>query len=117
MGRRGLFQDGVEVTWVVLCLLGMPLVTCAYLLRKATLRLLQFDMIWDMVTGDLLEYERDLRRMSSGDLLVDHPEVLAFHRRNQAALRAVSEGLRQIVDARGVQPPGPPEVLPRPEVE
>lgn len=88
-------------------------VALAFLLIRATKRLLQFDYIWEALLPELIEYESDLRKMAGGDLLIDHPEVQAFHKRNLRALKAVADIVKSVSETR----PPPPPALPRPEVE
>lgn len=88
------------------------------LLYRATQRLLQFDDIFQSIHPVLSEYSDDLKRMSSGDLdgiLVDHPEILAFHRRNLAARVAVESIVDSVTKTRPERKKKPR--LPRPDME
>jgi len=93
-------------------------VMAALLIVRAVRRLLQYDDIFQGILPELTKYSEDLSRMSSADLdgiMVDHPEVLAFHKRNQRALKTV----KSIVDSvtKIVPERKKPSALPRPDVE
>lgn len=84
-----------------------------YLFIRSVKRLFQFDNMWTSVTDTLQEYQGDLGKMLSGEILVDHPEVAAFHRRNTRALQDIT-GL--VDGSRELGPQTKKEPLPRPEV-
>lgn len=100
---------------VLLFVLLLTQTVTAVLLFRATKRLLDFDFIWNSIVEELITYEEDLEKMSSGDILIDNPDVMAFHKRNRKALRAVSAAVKSVVETRAPRPAKP--VLPRPEVE
>lgn len=92
----------------------------AWLLLKASRRLLQFDDLFQQIVGVLDAYSSDLVKMSSADLdgiLVDHPEVEAFHRRNMSARREIQRALETLVAVSPRRPKRPVLELPRPDVE
>lgn len=92
----------------------------ALLLLRASRRLLQFDDLFQQTVGVLDVYSSDLVRMSSADLdgiLVDHPEVEAFHRRNMSARREIQGILEALVAVSPRRPKRPVPELPRPDVE
>ncbi len=103
--------------WVILCLLIL-LVMAVVLLQRAVRRLIQYDDIFQAIMPVLAEYSSDLERMSSADLdgiLVDHPEVLNFHRRNRLAKQQVEslvDSITKLVPERKKA-----QELPRPDVE
>lgn len=75
-------------------------------------RLLQFDEIWQGILPVLFEYAEDLRKMLSADLLIDNPDVIRFHKRNQQALSeldSITESVKFRVREK--------KRLPRPDVE
>ncbi len=93
-------------------------VTQSILLYMATKKLLQFDDVFAGIYPELLKYSQDLKRMASGDLngiMVDHPEIAAFHKRNMTALKTVES----IVDSVTKMMPRRPKLpeLPRPDME
>lgn len=86
-----------------------------FLLVRAARRLLQFDSIWTQIMPVLFEYGEDLRKMVSADLLVDNPEVLAFHRRNLRTLGeldAITRSVSSVAAKRDKK-----AALPRPDME
>lgn len=85
-----------------------------FFLARAVKRLLQFDMIWEQIMPVLFTYSEDLRKMLSADLLVDNPEVLAFHKRNMRALLELDE-ITRIVQT--TTPAKEKSKLPRPDSE
>lgn len=88
------------------------------LLVRASRRLIQFDDVFQGIMPVLEQYSDDLARMSSADLdgiLVDHPEILAFHRRNLVAKTAI-ESIVDSVSRMTPKRPKAPE-LPRPDME
>lgn len=85
-----------------------------FFLGRAIRRLLQFDMIWEQIMPVLFTYSEDLRKMLSADLLVDNPEVLAFHRRNVRALLELDEITRVV---QTTTPTKEKSRLPRPDME
>lgn len=102
---------------IFLGLIIIALAVSIFLLTRAARRLLEFDKLWDDVTDVLLGYELDLRKMSSGDLsetVMDHPEILTFHRRN---LKALSDIGRLTEDLKGRKPREEKLVGRRPVVE
>lgn len=50
-------------------------------------RLLQFDESFQVIFSILAQYQLDLKKMSSGDLLLDNPEILEFQQRNLKAIK------------------------------
>lgn len=104
---------------VIFALLALLIISCeTALLVWATRRLIQYDDIFQSILPVLEEYGKDLEKMSSADLdgiLVDHPEVLRFHRRNRIAKQQI-ESLVDSVTKLAPERKPPPE-LPRPDVE
>ncbi len=109
--------------WVLAVLLvaiaSMALVS-GFLLYRAARRLLQFDEVFQGLIPLLDEYSGDLVRMTSADLdgiMVDHPEVLSFHRRNMRARRDI----QLVIDSITSISPRPPRrsdpKLPLPDME
>jgi predicted TIM-barrel enzyme len=103
---------------VLLVIVSVIAVLEGALLFRASKRLLQFDDVFQMILPVLEDYAADLKKMSSGNLdgvLVDNPEVLAFHKTNQAHKVAIES----IVDS--VTKMNPPRAktprLPKPEWE
>ncbi len=101
--------------WAFLTLSVLINVGMGLLLFRATRRLLQFDDIWRSILPELQSYTIDLKKMASGDVLQDHPEVVKFHRRNLRALKALESIVDSIVNEQPAVPPQP--ALPRPEAE
>jgi len=87
-----------------------------YLLIRASRRLLEFDDIWSGILPVLVDYAVDLRQMSSGDLLLDNPEVVKFHKRNLNALATIESIAQQVAEIKPL-PPKRDTNLPRPDVE
>jgi hypothetical protein len=87
-----------------------------FLLVRAARRLLQFDEIFSGILPVLTDYSVDLARMTKGDLLLDNPEVLKFHKRNMNALANIEMITKEITE---VAPPRPKRdtKLPAPDVE
>ncbi len=85
------------------------------LLARAAKRLLQFDEILQEITPELESYAEDLQQFVKGEILLDHPEVAAFHRRNLRALHTVESIRDSVVNARPAKKK--PVALPRPDVE
>lgn len=106
---------------IVVILLSISIALNAALLRicfRAFRRLLQFDDIFQGIMPVLDSYSKDLEEMSSADLdgiLTDHPEILAFHRRNLAAKRDI-ESVVDSVTKMGPERREAP-ALPRPDME
>lgn len=86
-----------------------------FLLVKAIRRLLQFDSIWTQIMPVLFGYGEDLRKMVSADLLVDNPEVLAFHKRNLRTLSELDAVVRTVSSV--VAKREKKAALPRPDME
>lgn len=101
--------------WLILIASLLLNFASVLLLVRASRRLLQFDSIWQQIMPVLFGYSEDLRRMVSTDLLVDNPEVVAFHKRNVRLLLELDE------ITRAVQATAPPKEkksrLPRPDME
>ena len=87
------------------------------LLTRAAKRLLQFDDIMQAIFPVMGEYSADLKRMSSGDLLIDSPEVAEFHRRNLQALKEVESIVEWVAVVAPQRKKEQKIQLPRPEVE
>jgi hypothetical protein len=101
--------------WAVLGLLTLWASLTTVLLVRATRRLLQFDDIFGEIVGSLTGYADDLRKMSSGGVLLDHPEVTKFHNRNLKTLKALDAAVKKV---EGIRPPAEPTTpLPLPDVE
>ena len=75
---------------LVIILLVLTNVGTLILLIRAARRLLQFDDMLQRTWGVLAEYSVDLTDMAKGDLLLDSPEVIKFHKRNMNALYQIS---------------------------
>ena len=103
------------VLYFLLVLLIITNSITGVLLFRGGRRLLQFDDIFQEILPELQNYSADLRKLSSGDLLLDHPEVVTFHKRNLRALKS----LESIIDSVASVTPKQvkPLALPRPEVE
>ncbi len=97
---------------VILVLLTLIASGGWYLFYRTAAALFKFDAAWTGLMKELQTYSIDLKRMASGDLLTDHPEVLAFHKRNMGVLEAIE---RVVADAK-IEPVGQRQ-LPRPDVE
>lgn len=92
----------------------------SWLLFRASRRLLQFDDLFQQTVGVLDSYSSDLGRMSSADLdgiLVDHPEVTAFHKRNMSARRDIQGALEMLTAVSPRRAKRPSKELPRPDME
>ena len=104
--------------WLLVLLLLVVAIGLGFLLARATRRLIQYDDIFQGILPVFESYAADLERMSSGHLdgiLVDHPEVLNFHRRNRLAkqqFESIVDSVTKLVPERK----RPPE-LPRPDME
>jgi len=105
------------MTLVLICLLGLYSVGVTFLLLRALKRLLQFDSIFEAVYPTLVDYAIDLKRLVSREgVLLDHPEVQNFHRRNLKALLDVEHIASSIIETRP-KAPRPKSKLPKPDVE
>jgi hypothetical protein len=102
------------VPWILLVIATLAGATGWYLFYRSVKIALGFDEFFQAVFGVLSSYSVDLAKMSKGDLLLDHPEVRAFHRRNLLALQEINAVLEDIKQGR---PEAPKENLPRPDVE
>lgn len=100
------------MTYVVLFLSIVLNVVAIVLLVRAARRLLQFDDIWQAIIPELEDYSIDLKGMSSGDILIDHPEIEMFHKRNVRALQSLESILDSVKSVRPKREK--PPVLPRP---
>jgi hypothetical protein len=90
------------------------------LLFRAARRLLQFDDLFQDTAEVLDGYSSDLAEMSSADLdgiLVDHPEVIAFHKRNMRARRDVQSILDSVTAVSPRRPRRRDPKLPLPDME
>lgn len=88
------------------------------LLVRASKRLLQFDEVLQGIVPVLDSYSEDLKRMSSAEMdgiLVDHPEVLTLHKRNQAHKKAIESVVDSVTKLTPARPKAPK--LPRPDWE
>lgn len=84
-----------------------------YLFYRSVKVMFEFDQILGEVGSVLSSYSQDLEKLSSGDLLLDHPEVRAFHKRNLLAVQEINTVVEEIKRGR---PETPREMLPRPDV-
>jgi hypothetical protein len=83
------------------------------LLIRAGKRLLQFDMIFQMIVEPMQEYSDTLKKLTTGEgLLQDNPEVMQFHRTNVNLLKQIEASLEAV---RQEHPRKIKEKLPRPE--
>lgn len=98
--------------WIIIPFLFLWASAATFLALRFAMRTLQFDRLWDELNSELESYSSDLERMTRGDILTDHPEVLLFHKRNRRALVAINDALES---SRGRRPKEP-EVLPNPPV-
>jgi hypothetical protein len=80
---------------------------------RLAVRLLQFDEVFSSISPVLQMYGEELLKMSKGDLLIDHPEVRAFHQLNVGMLKSL-EFLTNSVTS--VKPKPKKPALPRPVV-
>ncbi len=104
--------------WIAFSLVSILAIVLGYLLYRASRAVLMFDDVLQGIVPVLEEYGRDLERMASADIggiLIDHPEVSAFHARNMRALASI-HGIFESV-ASMVPKRRPVPVLPRPDVE
>lgn len=102
----------------VLCVFAVVIAIQGYLLYRASVRLLQFDDVFQGIAPILSGYADDLVGMSSANIdgiLVDHPEVAAFHRRNIAAQREIASLIESVIALTPRRPSKP--ALPRPDTE
>lgn len=100
--------------FAIILILIAAVVGEAVLLVRAAKRLLQYDDIWQQITPILEDYSADLRKTLKSDLLIDNPEVVSFHKRNQQALKAIESIVDSVVNVIPVRKR--PPVLPRPDV-
>lgn len=103
---------------LVIIFLLLLVAALSILLVRATKRLLQFDDIWQGILPELESYSADLARMASADLdgiLVDHPEVLTFHKRNLRAKKVIESILDSVTQMTPERKK--PPALPRPDME
>ena len=90
-------------------------VVAGVLLARAAMRLFQYDDICRNILPILEDYSEDLTKLAKGDLLIDNPEVLAFHRRNLQAVKDLDATVGSVLS---VVPPRPKKpVGSRPVVE
>lgn len=99
--------------WIVITLLLVVAATGWYLFYRSVRVMFSFDQILGEVARVLSSYSQDLEKLSSGDLLLDHPEVRAFHRRNILVIEEINTVVEEIKKGR---PETPKEMLPRPDV-
>lgn len=104
----------LEVIWVLVIFLTVLCGIGWYLFYRSVKVMFQLDQMISAIIPVLSSYSQDLDRMSTGDLLTDHPEVKTFHRRNLLALRQINEVIDELKQGRE-QPPK--KELPRPDVE
>lgn len=88
------------------------IVMLSFVVVRFSKRLLQYDDLVDAISEPMMSYAADLKRMSSGDLLIDNPEVLAFHRRNLEMLSEIESVTWSVTNGRRVRTPksNPPSV-------
>lgn len=102
------------VSVIVIVLLTLFAGAGWYLFYRSVNVMFNFDQLFGEVTDVLQRYAVDLAKMSKGDLLIDHPEVRAFHKRNLVALEEINAVLEEVKKGRHE---GPKELSPRPDVE
>lgn len=77
----------------------------AFLLVRATKRLLQFDEFFQSILIPMQEYRDGLRRIATAEgILHDHPEVIAFHRANMQMLQVIEKTLETIKQGKPEEP-------------
>ena len=102
------------MVWIIIAFLVIALGVSVYLLWRATVRLLQFDTIFQMIIEPMQEYAQVLRKLTSGEgLLHDHPEVLEFHKANVNLLRQIDAAVKAVREERPEEKKR--RQLPRPE--
>lgn len=99
--------------WILLLVVTLLGGAGWYLFYRSARVMFNFDQVLGEVGRILGSYAVDLAKLSSGDLLLDHPEVRAFHKRNILALEEINAVIDDIKQGR---PEGPRETLPRPDV-
>ena len=75
--------------------------------------MLRQDTDWSEVVELLGEYGYELEKLTSGDILTDHPEVLKFHKLNMMVLGRIAK----VVESNRRRVEEPKQKLPRPDVE
>lgn len=101
------------MVWILVTFLTLAGVSGWYLFYRSAKIALGFDEFFQEVFGILSSYSEDLAKMTNGDLLLDHPEVRAFHKRNLLALQQINAVLDEIKKGRQE---APKEIGPRPDV-
>ena len=99
--------------WIAFTLLVVIAGMGWYLFYRSAKIAFGFDEFFQSVFTILSTYSEDLTRMSKGDLLLDHPEVRAFHKRNLQTLQEINVVLDEIKQGRSE---APKEIGPRPDV-
>ena len=121
MVRGGILEDGDRLMASIIALLLLIVALAeGLLLYRASRRLLQFDDLFQGTIAVLDSYSSDLVEMSSADLdgiLVDHPEVITFHKRNMRARRELQSALDSITSVFPRKPPRRDPKLPAPDME
>lgn len=100
----------IAVLIILLILIGG---TGWYLAIRSMRVMLNQDQNWSDVVELLWEYATELEKLTSGDILTDHPEVLKFHRLNLVVLGKIKE----VVESNRRRVEEPKQQLPRPDVE
>lgn len=104
--------------WFIFFIFLLVIIGLLFILVRATRRLIEYDDLWQAILPVLQDYGDDLAKMSSANLdgiLVDHPEVLNFHRRNRLAKQQIESLVGSIVKLVPEREKAP--ALPRPDME
>lgn len=91
----------MAIFFIILLLLALG--ATIFLLVRAAKRLLQFDELFQRTWVVLSDYAIDLTDLTKGDLLLDNPEVIKFHKRNMNALAEISSIMGEITDTTSVK--------------
>lgn len=108
------------MTSLIALILLLVAVAEAWLLIRASRRLLQFDDLFQRTVDVLDSYSSDLTRMVSADIdgiLADHPEVESFHRRNMSVRHDIGVILEMLTAVTPRRPKRPDAKFPRPDLE
>lgn len=95
-------------------------VVAIYAIVRGGRRLFEFDEIFQEILPPLIAYGNDLKEMSSADLdgiLVDHPEVLRFHKRNLQARQEIESVIDSVTNIAPPRPKARTPELPKPDME
>lgn len=103
------------IALIAVILLTLTNVATAFVLIRMSKRLIQFDIIFERIGPVLAEYSMDLTKMTNSGLLIDHPEVRTFHRRNIEALQSLKDITLEVTDGKPIPPKE--SIGKRPEVE